>query len=149
MVTATVALQITVRAFDLLDALGGHLAEHEELSVHEVSWHVDWDNPGWAEARAAAIQAAIGKGRDYAAALGGRLSTVQHIADPGLIGGDGQHIFSSGGRSIAVSSRRGESDGAPSLDPVPQELTALIEARFSAIGIALTSDEGRLGAARG
>ena len=66
-VTATVALQITVRAFDLLDALGSHLSAHEALRVQEVTWHVDWDNPGWRDVRAAAIEAAMAKGRDYAA----------------------------------------------------------------------------------
>jgi hypothetical protein len=46
-VSATVAMVITVRAFDRLAALGAALAAHEALSVNEVSWHVDWDNPGW------------------------------------------------------------------------------------------------------
>ena len=140
-VIATVALQLTVRAFDLLDALGSRLSAHEALSVHEVSWHVDWDNPGWRDVRAAAIQAAIAKGRDYAAALGGQLSAVQHVADPGLIGGDTQRwAATSGSRSAALAGRGGEHADAPSLDPVPQELTALIEARFTASGVSLTPD---------
>src|SRR5262249_5717775 len=46
-VTATVAVVITVRAFDLLDALGTALAAHEPVSVHGVAWQVDWDNPAW------------------------------------------------------------------------------------------------------
>jgi hypothetical protein len=33
--------------------------------------------------RAAAIQAALRKGRDYAAALGGALQSVEHVADAG------------------------------------------------------------------
>jgi uncharacterized protein len=139
-VTATVALVITVRAFDMLDALGSHFGAHEAFSVHEVSWHVDWDNPGWRDVRAAAIQAAIAKGRDYAGALGGRLSAVEHIADPGLIGGDDrQHWVGTGGRSVGFASSGG-TNVAPSLDPVPQELTALIEARFTATGVSLTQD---------
>ena len=86
-VTATVALQITVRAFDLLDALGG------------------------------------------------RLSAVEHIADPGLIGGEVQHWAGTSGRPVGFASSGGETPDALSLDPVPQELTALIEARFTATGI--------------
>jgi len=82
-VTATVALQITVRDFGLLDAVGSHLAGHSALTVHEVSWHADWDNPGWREVRAAAIAAAIAKGRDYAAALGGRLAGSSRSPTPG------------------------------------------------------------------
>jgi uncharacterized protein len=136
--TTTVSVQLTVRALDLLDVLGSRMATHEALAVREVSWHVDWDNPAWPDVRAAAIQAAIAKGRDYAAALGGRLSTVEHIADPGFLAEDGQRWNSGGVRF--TSSGGGEGSDAPSLDPVPQVLTALIEARFIADGITLTPD---------
>jgi uncharacterized protein len=139
-VTATVAVVITVRAFDALDALGAALATHEALNVREVSWHVDWDNPAWPEVRAAAIQAAIRKGHDYAAALGGSLQNVEHIADPGLLGGSGDgrggFAFTSRAMAAAAGGGGGESD-APSLDPVPQELAATIEARFTATGVSL------------
>jgi hypothetical protein len=134
-VISTVSIQLTVRTLDLLDVLGGRLVAHTALTVHNVSWHVDWDNPAWPDVRAAAIHAAIAKAHDYAAALGGRLSAVEHIADPGLLGGDGQGWASA--RSSFMSSG-GESSDAPSLDPVPQELTALIEARFTAVGTTLT-----------
>lgn len=141
-VTAAVAVMITVRAFDLLDTLGAVLAAHEAVSVHQVTWHVDWDNPAWQDVRAAAIQAAIRKGRDYAAALGGSLRSVQHIADTGLLGGDNaQHQFTSVAMQAAGLSvgRAGGEPDAPSLDPVPQELTAIIEARLTARGVSLTA----------
>jgi uncharacterized protein len=138
--TATVAVQITVRDLGLLDDVGAHLAGHAALTVHEVSWHADWDNPGWRQVRAAAIAAAIAKGRDYAAALDGRLAAVDHIADPGLIGGDGQHWAAT--TRLARAHASSDSVGAPSLDPAPQELTAVIEARFTAAGITL-ADEAR------
>jgi len=138
-VIATVTVLITVRAFDTLDALGAVLAGHEALSVHEVGWHVDWDNPAWPQVRAAAIRAAIRKGRDYAAALGGSLHNVEHIADAGLLGGDtAQYRVTSGFLASAMSGRVDGEPDAPSLDPVPQELTATIEARFTAAGVSLT-----------
>jgi len=136
-VTATVAVVITVRAFELLDSLGATLAAHEAVNLHRVTWDVDVDNPAWPEVRAAAIRAAIRKGRDYAAALGGTLDRVEHIADTGLLGGSdsaGQR-FSSAARSARAGGDEGE---APSLDPVPQELMAVIEARFTATGVTLT-----------
>ncbi len=138
-VTATVTVLIAVRAFDTLDALGAVLAGHETLNVHEVGWHVDWDNPAWPQVRAAAIRAAIRKGRDYAAALGGSLHNVEHIADAGLLGGGDSTQYRFTGRALAMpaSSGGGEPD-TPSLDPVPQELTAVIEARFTATGVSLT-----------
>ncbi len=140
-VTAEVAAMIAVRAFELLDPLGAVLAAHEAVSVHQVGWYVDWDNPAWPDVRAAAIQAAIAKGRDYAAALGGSLRSVEHIADAGLLGGgDAQPRFTSavGFAARAGSGRGGESD-APSLDPVPQELAAVVEARLTADGVSLTA----------
>ena len=139
-VTAAVAVVITVRAFGLLDALGDVLAAHEAVSVYHVAWQVDWDNPAWQDVRAAAIQAAIRKGRDYAAALGGSLRGVEHIADAGLLGGDGAEARFTGGSAMmrAAAAAGGESD-APSLDPVPQQLAAIIEARFTADGVYLTA----------
>jgi uncharacterized protein len=136
-VTATVAVIITVRAFELLDALGAVLAAQESLSVHSVSWGADWDNPAWPAVRAAAIRAAIGKGRDYAAALGGALDRVEHIADAGLLGGSDSASFQFSRASGAALRSGGDDRDVPSLDPVPQELTAVIEARFTATGVAL------------
>ena len=138
-VIAAVAVVITVRAFGRLDALGAVLAAHEAVSVHGVTWQVDWDNPGWQDVRAAAIQAAIRKGRDYATALGGSLRSVEHIADAGLLGGDGaQPRFAGASPMRAAAAVGGESD-APSLDPVPQELAAIVEARFTAGGVHLSA----------
>src|SRR5580693_9082485 len=57
-VTATVALQVTVRDLGALGDLGGVLAAHPGLNVHGVTWHVDWDHPAWPQVRAAAIGAA-------------------------------------------------------------------------------------------
>ncbi len=135
-VTATVAVQIAVRDFDMLDRLGAILAGHEMLSLHGAAWQVDWDNPAWPEVRAAAIQAAIRKAGNYAAALGGSLHSVEHIADAGLLGGgDSARYGVTSARAMRAGGSR-EPD-APSLDPVPQELTATIEARFVATGVSL------------
>jgi uncharacterized protein YggE len=140
-VTAVVTVIIAVRAFELLDTLGAVLAAHEALIVHQVSWDVDWDNPAWPGVRAAAIQAAIAKGRDYATALGGSLRDVQHIADAGLLSGDDspQRFASTSAMARQASSRAGGEPDTPWLDPVPQELTAVIEARLTADGVSLTA----------
>ncbi len=138
-VTATVAVLITVRAFDMLAALGAVLANHETLNVNQVAWHVDPDNQAWPDVRAAAIQAAVRKGRDYAAALGGSLDHVEHIADVGLLGGGDSERYQLAGNAAPMRARSGGGEpDAPSLDPVPQQLTATIEARFTATGVSLT-----------
>jgi uncharacterized protein YggE len=134
-VTATVALQVTLRDLDRLDDLSDLLAAHPGLNVYGMTWHVDWDNPAWPQVRAAAIGAALGKARDYAAALGATLRHVEHIADAGLLGGDtASHVVA----SRASRARAGQS-GTPSLNPVPQELTATIEARFRTTEVSLPS----------
>ena len=128
--TATVALQVTVRDSDTLDDLGGMLTAHPGLNVHSVTWDVDWDNPAWPQVRAAAIGAAIGKARDYAAALGTTVRKVEHIADTGLLGGDTAPEWR-GRKSVGFAASGGSGrPGTPALNPVPQELTATIEARF-------------------
>ena len=140
-VLATVNIVICVRTLDTLDALSAALATHEALSVEGVTWHVNWDNPAWPQVRADAIQAALRKGRDYAAALGGSLYRVEHIADAGLLGGVGDTYRVAAGlseTSMRAASRGGGEPDAPSLDPVPQELMAAIEARFTATSVSLT-----------
>ena len=139
-VTAEVAVMIAVRAFELIGPLGAVLAAHEPVRVHGVDWHVDWDNPAWPDVRAAAIKAAITKARDYAAALGSSLRSVEHIADAGLLGGnDAQPGFTHAVGYARAASGGGEGSDAPSLDPVPQELTAIVEARFTADGVSLAA----------
>lgn len=128
---SSVSLLITVRDFALLGRVQAALTERNSVDVHSVQWSVDDDNPEWATVRADAIHAAVLKGQDYASALGGSVIGVEHVADAGLLGGD-----ASGGRAYVAQaaslSLGGEADIA-SLDPVPQPLSATIEARLTAI----------------
>jgi uncharacterized protein len=132
-VAATVALRVTVRDFDLLDGLTSVLSADPSLNVHGVMWDVDWDNPAWKQVRAAAITAAVGKAGDYAAALGATVREIEHVADAGLLssGAAGR------GRAARAFSSGGEQPGVPALTPVPQELTATIEARFRTTAVGL------------
>jgi uncharacterized protein YggE len=136
-VTATVALRVIVRDLDALDDLSGVLAARPGLNVHGVTWHVDWDNPAWPQVRAAAIGAAIGKARDYAAALGATVRHVEHIADAGLLGGDTAPYQPVRAMAARAYSGGGEQPGTPELTPVPQELIATIEARFRTAEVSL------------
>jgi uncharacterized protein len=137
-IIASVSLQVFVRDFALLDRLGTVFARQEGFYVDGVSWLVDDDNPGWAVVRAAAIEAAIRKGRDYAAALGSSLTRIDHLADTGLLGGGPVvPLARAASRMAPGAGGAGDDLEAPSLDPVPQELTAVIEARFSAPSVVL------------
>lgn len=123
-------LQVTARDFGLLAEVTARLTGADDTRVNSVIWTVDADNADWGRVRADAIQAALRKGEDYAAALGGSVTAIDHVADAGLLGGDraGQPQ-----RAVAFSSL--SSGGGPNeltLDPVPQVLTAIIDARFTA-----------------
>lgn len=138
-ILASVEVRVAVRDFRLLDTLGRTLAQLDRFNVRRVTWQIDDDNPAWPAVRASAIQAAVRKGRDYASALGGTLTRVEHIADVGLLGGGDQQSHVRGYAAAARSaSAGGEDTDAPALDPVPQELFAVIEARFGAAGVSLT-----------
>lgn len=99
-----------------------------------MNWIVDQDNGAWPEVRAAAIRAALIKGQDYAAALGGAVISVEHVADAGLLGGENG---GSGRRVSALAMSGAVGDMGVSFDPAPQELTATIDARFVATIAAL------------
>ena len=132
---ASVTLQLAVGDFALLPTVAAALTSHDAIEIHSVSWSVDDDHPEWALVRADAIRAALSKGQDYAAALGGTVVRVDHVADAGLLGGDNNGMSVTHTRAVALSAGGGGME--LSLDPVPQVLTATIEARFAASVAAL------------
>lgn len=135
-------MEVRVRDFELLPALQAVLDDHQHLQTYSVGWHVDPDNPAWRLVRTEAIKDAIIRGRDYANALGGELSGIQHLADTGLLAG-ADH--SPAPRPLAgrpAGARRPPTGGPqpPPLDPLPQVVSAIVEARFIAAGITLRPD---------
>ena len=133
---SSVTLVVTVRDFSLLAGVSVAMTSEDAMEIHSVSWSVDEDNAEWAVVRGAAIDAALRKGQDYAAALGGTFVSVDHVADAGLLGGDNSGFTASRGLSFAAGGTSGEDIA---LDPVPQVLNATIEARFTAVVSALPS----------
>ena len=128
--TASVTFVVAVRDFSLLGRLEERLTARDGIALQSIQWSVDRDNPEWALVRADAIQAALLKGQDYASALGGSVIGVEHVADAGLLGGgDPGQRFAAARASAATM---GVDPASTSLDPVPQVLTATIEARLTA-----------------
>ncbi len=132
---SSVTLLVTIRDFALLEGVLAAMTSRDAVEVHSVSWSVDEDNREWALVRADAIRAAMLKGQDYAAALGGVITGVDHVADAGLLGGDGGG-WATRSRAVAFAASGSGGDDT-SLDPVPQVLNATIEARFTAAVSAL------------
>lgn len=122
-VFASVEVSIRLRDFDRLGAVTQALARHEDFNLSRAHWQADDDNSGWPGVRAAAIEAAVRKGRDYAASLGGALTAVDHVADVGLLGGGllGGGLLGGGGEPVpwvmAASARAG---GVPGDDGTPR-----------------------------
>lgn len=127
---ASVTLLVNVRDFALLGGVAAAMTDRNSVQIHSVNWSVDDDNAEWALVRADAIHAALIKGQDYAAALGGRVVTIDHVADAGLLGGDGGRVMQS--RSVGYGASASLGDDL-TLDPVPQLVRATIEARFTAM----------------
>jgi hypothetical protein len=65
---------------------------------------------------------------------------VEHVADAGLLGDDGPgYRFTGASKMARAAAAAGGEPDAPSLDPVPQELVAVIDARFLAGDVSLAS----------
>ena len=128
---ASASLLINVRDFELLGRVEGIVTGHDVVNIGTVHRSVDEDNSAWARVRADAIRTALHKGQDYASALGGSIVSVEHIADPGLLGGDTWRDMAHRKSGAASLGFVGGPDNA-SLDPVPQALGATIEAPLTA-----------------
>lgn len=140
-VRANAALLVVTRDLTLIDPVGRALKQQDRLHIQWIGWGADEDNPQWRTVRADAIAAAIAKGSDYAAALGGSVRSVEHIADVGLLSGDPADYRRTTRYSLEAVALSSSGGGrTPSLDPVPQELHAVIEARLVADVPTLTSD---------
>lgn len=140
-VIATVRFTVAARDLSRLRELSSALAHHEAFQLHYVSWQVDEENPGWSEVRQDAIHAAVRRAHDYARALGASLVAVEQVADTGLLEDRPRSDMVAASAPLALASRSPEPQDeaqAPSLDPVPQEVWAMVEARFRTSPAALT-----------
>lgn len=133
---ASAPFSITVRDFTLVDRIVG-LLRTGPVNVWNVAWSVDDENPAWREVRAEAIHAAIAKARDYAAALGVSVASIEQIADSGLLASGTEASTGVARFAAAQAVSAGGGDGV-TVDPQPQEIAATIEARVVATPVSLT-----------
>jgi uncharacterized protein len=134
---ANVTVHLSLRDFSLLERIEEMFADQNHFRIIHTSWSVDNDNASWRSLRNEAIEEALGKGMDYAAALGSTVVSVEHVADVGLLGGSDSEAR----RRVSVSAMAASGGGfsVPSLDPVPQKIFAGIEARFRITTVPLPS----------
>lgn len=124
---ATASLSIFVRDFSLVGAIEGLATTVPGFRFDHAGWHVDPGNPAWRAVRQEAVHEAMRRARDYAEALDSSLVSVEQVADIGLLAPQALP----GLPAYAAAARSFDSGGGTeaTLDPVPQQLSASVEAR--------------------
>lgn len=124
----TVGTTVTVADFTVLGELMLRLGDLEQASVNGPWWHLRPDSPAYARARQEAIHAAVSRAREYATAIGARLTALVELSDRGLPDASPVTL------SYPAGYRAGAAGGLPQLDlePARQRVHAEVSARFLA-----------------
>lgn len=128
---------VTVSDFTVLGDLVVRVGDEEMTSVDGPWWSLRTDSPVYTRARQEAVRDALTRAREYAAAVGSRLTGLRELADTGLTAGPRQDMVSFGAMAPAPA---GVAAGGPpplDLDPATQHVSAQVEARFTATPPAL------------
>lgn len=120
----SVTTTVTVVDFTALGELMLRLADQEQVEVAGPWWSLRPDSPAYREARHAAIADALARAREYAEALGARVTALLELADTGLAAAPPM-------MAKAGFARGGEAAPELELDPQPQPVQAAVEARFT------------------
>lgn len=124
----SVSTTVTVTDFTVLGELMLRLADQEQTAVAGPWWALRPDSPVHRDARRAAIDDALERAREYADALGARVTALVELADSGMAQQPVTMTRAAYGFGAA------EAAGGPphlELDPQPQTVYAHVEARFT------------------
>ncbi|MGN9812133.1 SIMPL domain-containing protein [Micromonospora sp. BQ11] len=121
----SVSTTVTVTDFTALGELMLRLADQDQVEVAGPWWSLRPDSPVHREARRAAIDDALSRAREYAEALGARVTALIELSDTGDMD---RPLF-----ARMAYAGGAEAGGAPELelDPRPQEVRAAVHARFA------------------
>jgi uncharacterized protein YggE len=124
--SGSVTTTVTVSDFTALGELMLRLADQDQTAVSGPWWALRPGSPVHREARRAAIDDAIVRGREYAEALGARITGLVEVADSGMSAQGAPRYMAMGFRGST------DAGGPPALDldPERQTVTATVEARF-------------------
>ncbi len=132
---ASLSSTVRVTDFAVLGEMLGALGRCDGASFHGPNWRLRDNSEHYRAARLAAVEDALRRARDYAAALGTQVTGLIELADSGLLsGGNADHGGGSMMMARGFAGAAGMSDAAqPAFDlqPARQSVTARIEARFS------------------
>jgi uncharacterized protein len=116
--------------FTLLGDVAIAVADEDDVTLFGPMWGLRRDSDAYRQARLQAVQDAVGRARDYAAALGSTVTGLVHLADVGLLG-DGATPYPGGAVSVARMAGTAEPSPPLTLEPQRQVAAARIEARFT------------------
>jgi uncharacterized protein len=124
----SVTLQVTVTDFAVLGDLMLRLADQDQATVSGPHWALRPNSPAYRTARHDAIGDALTRAREYAEALGARVTRLVQLADSGLSGQDPAY----GGPQVMRGFATLAEDAGAGLDlePRQQRVYAAVEARF-------------------
>jgi uncharacterized protein YggE len=119
---------VTVVDFAVLGELMLRLADQEQITVSGPWWALRPDSPVHREARRAAITDAVARAREYAEALGARVTALVELSDAGAA----HQSFQMEHASYGLRGGGGvETVPHLELDPQPQTVHAVVRARFT------------------
>jgi hypothetical protein len=127
----TVHTTVTVADFSVLGELVARLGDMEFTSVQGPWWSLRRDSEVYRRAAQQAVQAAVTRARDYAEALGCRLTGLVQLSDEGLSTEvqSGPQVY-----GMMAAATGADAGGPPAIDlePQAQVVRAGVEARFTA-----------------
>lgn len=133
--SGAVRIRVAVADLAILGELVARLAEFEAVTIDGPQWRLRRSSPVYREARGRAVAEAVTRARDYAEAVGSRITGLIELADTGLttsvVPGKDRPLAAVFHGSRALSAPAPE---PPPLDLEPQQQTvyASVEARFHA-----------------
>ncbi|MFF8846881.1 SIMPL domain-containing protein [Streptomyces sp. NPDC015127] len=128
-----VYITATLTDFTALGELTTRLADLELTQVSGPWWSLRPDSPAHGEARREAVRDAVQRAREYAAALGSRLSALVELADIGAENAVpyGMPAAPGGMRTRGFGAAQTEMAPALDLEPQRQTVSAQVNARFT------------------
>lgn len=130
----TVRLDVTAVDFAILGDLVARAADGEMTTVHGPWWRLRPDSPVHRRVRQEAARDAVVRAREYAEAVGGRLTGLVELADVGLTTDVRPHprVFAAATTGMAMARGMEGAEQAPiELEPQVQVVSARVEARFT------------------
>jgi uncharacterized protein YggE len=121
---ASLHTRLTLGRLDAVGELVVALGRLDDVEVSGPNWALRPDSPVGEQARLSAVQDAVRRARQYAAAFGAHLTALVEVSDTGLGGGL---------RVAGAMASMARFEGEPNLDLVParQEVHGAVEVRFA------------------